>query len=67
MLPFTRESDISRLIDMLVNKFEINVANMQCNMEQIAVETGGFPGLIQNYVRTGQFSGDKHVIGLRGL
>eukprot|EP01031_Cornospumella_fuschlensis_P028914 gene28914-34893_t len=67
ILPFNRQHDLEKLVAFFRAKYERDSLNPIINIESMVIETGGHPGLVQNYIRTLVFSNDKHTIGLRGL
>eukprot|EP00981_Chlorochromonas_danica_P010679 scaffold3335_cov234-Ochromonas_danica.AAC.5 len=67
ILPFNRQRDLDELVDFFMKKFNRCSRDQLVNLQTLVIETGGFPGLIQKYIRILSFSHDKHNIGLRGL
>jgi hypothetical protein len=67
ILPFNHQKDLENLVDFFMKLYGRSSLNTPINIQALIIETGGYPGLIQNYVRTQKFSSDKHTIGLRSL
>ena len=66
IFPFTNQSDLENLVSYVVN----NVVKKQCviDLEELAIETAGFPGLIGDYLRNGKLTPlDNYSVGLRNL
>jgi hypothetical protein len=57
IVPFTCQTDLDNLIEYCRKKYGDVSGNI--DLDSLVVETGGLPGVIQEYCRTGLFSSNK--------
>eukprot|EP01031_Cornospumella_fuschlensis_P035535 gene35535-43085_t len=65
IVPFSQKADLDNLLGLCKLRFGQLPADV--HLETVVLETDGFPGLIVEYCKSGQFASSKHVIGLRTL